>query len=257
MSVGLVIVSHSEKLAAGVVELAAQMAPAVKIIAAGGTMDAAGETVLGTSLEKIMDALNAAESGEGVLVLTDLGSAVMIAESALEIIGSPATTLLADAPLVEGAVAAAVAAQSGKDLDTVRRAAEEAWQPSMSSGQDPEPEPDPDPEPDPTASAVSGLLPEKASPAETRGPDADAVTAELELINPMGLHARPAATLAGALGAMDVEIDINGVDGKSVMMLMTLGAGCGTTLCVSATGADAQQAVKLVRSEIENGFGEL
>ncbi len=247
MSVGLVIVSHSGKLAGGVVELAAQMAPAVKIIAAGGTTDAAGDTVLGTSLEKIMDALNAAESGEGVLVLTDLGSAVMTAESALEIIGSPATTLLADAPLVEGAVAAAVAAQSGGNLDTVRRAAEEAWQPSLSPG----------PDPDLAASAVSGVLPETASPAETRGPDADAVTAELELINPMGLHARPAAALAGALGAMDVEIDINGVDGQSVMMLMTLGAGCGTTLRVRATGADAQQAVKLVRSEVEGGFGEL
>ncbi len=234
MSVGLVIVSHSEKLAAGVVELAAQMAPAVKIKAAGGTTDGAGETVLGTSLEKIMDALNAAESGEGVLVLTDLGSAVMTAESALEIIGSPATTLLADAPLVEGAVAAAVAAQSGKNLDAVRRAAEEAWQPSLSSDQDQDRDPDQDQ--DPTASAV---------------------TAELKLINPMGLHARPAAALAGALGAMDVEIVINGVDGQSVMMLMTLGAGCGTTLCVSATGTDAQRAVKLVRSEVESGFGEL
>ncbi len=253
MSVGLVIVSHSEKLAAGVVELAAQMAPAVKIIAAGGTTDAAGETVLGTSLEKIMDALNAAESGEGVLVLTDLGSAVMTAESALEIIGSPATTLLADAPLVEGAVAAAVAAQHGIDLDAVRRAAEEAWQPSLS----PEPDAYPAREQDPAASAVSGALPQNESAAESRGPDADAVTAELELINPLGLHARPAATLAGALGAMDVEIEINGVDGQSVMMLMTLGARCGTALRVSATGTDAQQAVKLVRSAVESGFGEL
>ncbi|MBG0739896.1 PTS-dependent dihydroxyacetone kinase phosphotransferase subunit DhaM [Paeniglutamicibacter antarcticus] len=253
MSVGLVIVSHSVKLAAGVVELAAQMAPAVKIVAAGGTTDGAGETVLGTSLEKIMDALNAAESGEGVLVLTDLGSAVMTAESALEIIGSPATTLLADAPLVEGAVAAAVAAQSGGNLDTVRRAAEEAWQPSLS----PDPDPDLEAEADPAAPAVSGVLPKNSSPAGTSGLDADEVTAELELINPMGLHARPAATLAGALGAMDVEIDINGVDGQSVMMLMTLGAGYGATLRVRATGTDAQQAVKLVRSEVESGFGEL
>ena len=81
--------------------------------------------------------------------------------------------------------------------------------------------------------------------------------AVLTLINPMGLHARPAAVLAGELGAMDVEIEINGVDGQSVMMLMTLGAGQGTELHVSATGPDAQRAVAFVRTEVEAGFGEV
>lgn len=223
MSVGLVIVSHSEKLAAGVVELAAQMAPDVVLAAAGG-MDDGG---IGTSLEKVMTAMGLADTGAGAVVLTDLGSAVMTAESALEFLGSPATVLLADAPLVEGAIAAAVSAQSGASADVVCKAAE-------------------------TALARTNPVGEP----QDAGTDS-AVTALLTLINPMGLHARPAASLAGELGAMDVEIEINGVDGQSVMMLMTLGAAQGTELNISATGPDAQRAVDLVRSHVEAGFGEI
>ncbi|MDJ0316725.1 MULTISPECIES: dihydroxyacetone kinase phosphoryl donor subunit DhaM [Arthrobacter] len=228
MNVGLVIISHSAQLAAGVVELAAQMAPNVVLVPAGG-MDDGG---IGTSLEKVMTALSRADTGSGAVVLTDLGSAVMTAEAALEFMGNPEELKLAEAPLVEGAVAAAVAAESGASLADVCKAAETALQPS----------------------AVATL------PAEENGSDLDgdgAVSAVLTLLNPMGLHARPAAVLAGKLGAMDVQIDINDVDGQSVMMLMTLGAGQGTELNVSATGPDAQRAVDLVRSEVAAGFGEL
>ncbi|HEV7168646.1 MAG TPA: dihydroxyacetone kinase phosphoryl donor subunit DhaM [Micrococcaceae bacterium] len=266
MSVGLVIVSHSEKLAEGVVELAAQMARDVTLVAAGGTQVSSGGTGIGTSLERVMDALSAADTGDGVLVLTDLGSAVMTAESALEFMGNPATIALADAPLVEGAVAAAVAAQSGASLAEVRNAAEVALQPP---GQGPgradqpatetgpsgpgqtatEPESEPDAvRPDPSA---------KETLANRSDPNGGPITADLTLINPLGLHARPAAVLAGALGAMDVDIEINGVDGQSVMMLMTLGAGEGKELHVQASGPDAQQAVDFVSSEVEKGFGEI
>ena len=230
MSVGLVIVSHSAQLAAGVVELAAQMAPDVVLIAAGG-MDDGG---IGTSLEKVMSALGLADTGDGAVVLTDLGSAVMTAEAAWEFLGSPETVLLANAPLVEGSVAAAVTAQSGASLAVVCSAAETALQATVAA---PAPE-----------EGVSGVV--------TRQ-DEDAVTAVLTLINPMGLHARPAAVLAGVLGAMDVEIEINGADAQSVMMLMTLGAAQGDELQVSATGPDAKRAVELVRTEVAAGFGEL
>ena len=230
MSVGLVIVSHSEKLAAGVVELATQMAPDVVLVAAGG-MDDGG---IGTSLEKVMTAMGLADTGSGAVVLTDLGSAVMTAESALEFLGSPETVLLADAPLVEGAIAAAVSAQSGASVDVVCKAAETALAPAR---------------PGPHV---------ETQEVETHDAGADtAATAMLTLINPMGLHARPAAALAGELGAMDVDIEINGVDGQSVMMLMTLGAGQGTELNVAATGPDAQRAVDFVRSQVEAGFGEI
>ncbi len=252
MSVGLVIVSHSAQLAAGVVELAAQMAPTVVLVAAGG-MDDGG---IGTSLEKVMSGLEQADTGDGVVVLTDLGSAVMTAESALEFLGSPESLRMAHAPLVEGAVAAAVAAQSGGTLDAVCAAAVAA----QSGGTL-----------DAVCAAAESALQPPAPPSsgsrtaeKTANPDvagvgntAGVVTATLILRNPMGLHARPAAALASALSALDAEIDVNGVDGQSVMMLMTLGAGQGSELRVSATGAEAQLAVDLIRGEVEAGFGEM
>lgn len=240
MSVGLVIVSHSAQLAAGVVELAAQMAPNVVLVPAGG-MDDGG---IGTSLEKVMAALGLADTGDGAVVLSDLGSAVMTAEAALEFLGSPERVRLADAPLVEGAVAAAVAAQSGASVDVVCKAAETALTPggvpATAAGR-------------PAAVGAASAVEQPGAQSQDEG----AVAAVLTLINPMGLHARPAAALAGELGTMDVEIEVNGVDGQSVMMLMTLGAAQGTVLNVSATGPDAQRAVDLVRREVEAGFGEI
>ncbi|HEY7849060.1 MAG TPA: dihydroxyacetone kinase phosphoryl donor subunit DhaM [Ktedonobacterales bacterium] len=125
MAVGLVIVSHSQRLAEGVAELAGQMTHGeVTIIAAGGTDT--GE--LGTSLEKVQRALEAADAGDGALVLMDLGSASLIAAMALEQLPDErrAWVLLSDAPLVEGAVVAAVEASIGSDLAQVAATAKEA-----------------------------------------------------------------------------------------------------------------------------------
>jgi phosphoenolpyruvate---glycerone phosphotransferase subunit DhaM len=84
MTVGLVIVSHSAKVAEGVVELAAQMAEEISVLPAGGTDD--GE--IGTSAPRIAEAIEAADSGDGVLVLVDLGSAVLSTRMAIdELIG--------------------------------------------------------------------------------------------------------------------------------------------------------------------------
>ena len=120
--VGLVIVSHSRLLAEGVRELAGQMAgPAVRIIPAGGGPDGG----LGTDVARIAAALDAAWDGDGVLVLADLGSAIMSAQIAIE--EQPAERrsllLLSPAPLVEGAVIAAVEASLGRDLAAVAAAA--------------------------------------------------------------------------------------------------------------------------------------
>jgi phosphoenolpyruvate---glycerone phosphotransferase subunit DhaM len=125
MAVGLVIVSHSARLAEGVVELAGQMAQAdVKLVAAGGTDDGG----LGTSLTKVLNALLAADSSDGVVVLVDLGSAGLIAEMALEQLPDwrRERIRIANAPLVEGAVVAAVQASVGSTLDEVVATAEEA-----------------------------------------------------------------------------------------------------------------------------------
>lgn len=125
MPVGIVIISHSQRLAEGVAELAGQMTRGeVKILAAGGTDS--GE--LGTSLEKVQRALAEADSGEGALILMDLGSASMVASMALEQLSEEqrARVRLSDAPLVEGAVVAAVEASIGSTLDQVASTAKEA-----------------------------------------------------------------------------------------------------------------------------------
>jgi PTS hybrid protein len=121
--VGIVLVSHSARLAEGAADLAGQVSGGtVRVLAAGGTDDGG----LGTSAEKIAGALADAEAGAGVLVLPDLGSAVLTVRAMLED-QAGAQVVLADAPFVEGAVAATVTAAAGADLKAVARAAEEAW----------------------------------------------------------------------------------------------------------------------------------
>lgn len=123
--VGIVIVSHSRKIAEGVCELAAQVAGEPgRVVAAGGLED--GE--IGTDAVMISEAIRRADGGDGVVVLADLGSGVMSAETAMELLEDEAIDVrLADAPLVEGAVAAAVEAACGSGMDEVIRAAEAAW----------------------------------------------------------------------------------------------------------------------------------
>ncbi len=125
MAVSLVIVSHSQKLAEGVAELAGQMANGKTIIAtAGGAADGS----LGTSADKVMQALAQAESADGILILVDLGSAGMAVEMALESLNADqrARVQVSSAPLVEGAVIAAVEASIGRTLSEVAEAAASA-----------------------------------------------------------------------------------------------------------------------------------
>ena len=125
MTVSLVILSHSAQLAKGVAELAGQMAQGkVAIAVAGGT----SEGTLGTSVEKIIDALNQVDGPDGTLVLLDLGSAVMATEMAIEAFaeGQHHHVLISSAPLVEGAVIAAVESSIGNSLQEVAEAAASA-----------------------------------------------------------------------------------------------------------------------------------
>lgn len=240
MTVGIVVVSHSIKIAEGACELAAQMAPSVRLEAAGGTDDGG----LGTSLEKVMSAVEAANSGEGVVILCDLGSAVMVAESAVEFLGTPQDVSLADAPLIEGLVAASVAAQGGAGVAAVKAAAESALAQQVQARID-----------DSTAPPVRprAVAEDADEPVSVGG----AIVEDFEVLNQLGLHARPAAVLAGYLGGLDVEVDINGADGQSVMMLMTLAAGQGTVLHVRASGPDARRAMDFIAEQCRTGFGEL
>jgi len=122
VTVALVIVSHSVKLADGVVELAEQMARDVPLRAAAGT----GDGRIGASFDKVNDAVTELRlAGHDVVILTDLGSATMTVESVLDFLDADEQehVRFADGPLVEGAVAAAVTAQVGGTLEAVAQAA--------------------------------------------------------------------------------------------------------------------------------------
>jgi len=123
--VGIVLISHSSRLADGAAELVSQIAGRSLVTAAGGTDDGR----LGTSTERIASAIAAADTGDGVLLVPDMGSSVLSALAVLAdlVPGQDGTQIrLVDAPFIEGAVAAAVAASVGLDLSAVASAAEEA-----------------------------------------------------------------------------------------------------------------------------------
>ncbi|GAB3132171.1 dihydroxyacetone kinase phosphoryl donor subunit DhaM [Marisediminicola antarctica] len=229
MSVGLVIVSHSDKIAVGIGELAGQMAPTTRVLPAGGLDDGG----LGTSFEKIARAIAEADDGGGVVLLCDLGSAILTAETALDFLDDDQRerVVIADAPVVEGAVAAAVAAETGGNLAAVVTAAESANR----QGQ-----------PEPAAPVASG---ESATLAEV-------LTARTTLVNKDGLHARPAADFVKRASDFEAAVTVNGVDAKSLLRIMSLGLGVGSEITLTAEGPDAQVALDALVGLIESGFGE-
>lgn len=121
--VGIVIVSHSFKVADGIYDLAMEMASENDHIIAAGGMESGA---IGTDAFRIMSAIEAADTGDGVAILADLGSGIMSAEMAIEMLDGNIEARIADAPVLEGAISAAVASTSGASLDEVIAAAEEA-----------------------------------------------------------------------------------------------------------------------------------
>ena len=118
--VGIVVVSHSQKLAEGVVELASLMAPETPMKAAGG-MDDGG---FGTSFEKITEAIDEVYSDDGVAIFMDLGSAVMTTEMVLESMEDRKVKMVVNCPVTEGTIAAAVVAAGGASLEEVVQVAQ-------------------------------------------------------------------------------------------------------------------------------------
>ena len=230
MTVGIVAVSHSDKMAAGMVELAQQMASDVTIIGAGGTDDGR----IGTSFNKVMNAVQAADDGSGVVVITDLGSAVLTAESVLEFLDEPLRQRVevVNASFVKATVAAATTAQGGGDLSACVRAAEMALHPSA--------------EPNLNETAETRLV---------EGGDDDLVETFI-LTNAMGLHARPAAQLAELVNKADARAWVNGRNAGSALSLMTLQLKQGSSFEFRANGPQAADLLEQVRALIDNNFGE-
>ncbi|MET3804133.1 phosphocarrier protein FPr [Nakamurella sp. UYEF19] len=243
MTVGLILVSHSADLAKGSAELARQMAPTVVISPAGGTDDGG----IGTSFEAITAAMTSADTGSGAVLLYDLGSALLTAETALEFLDPEAAQRIriVDAPLVEGALAAAVTAEGGGDLDTVAASARSAG--GIASGE-PSDRPDGPAHQDETSDAQS--------PAGDRS-----VTATVSVVNPLGLHARPVATLIRSLVGLDVRVTLGrpgepAVDLRAVLRVVAMALRGGDQIEVVTTGPDATAAAATVTALITGGFGE-
>jgi multiphosphoryl transfer protein len=239
--VGIVVVSHSDALAEGVVRLAREMAGEELALEPAGGFDEPG--VLGTDADRVRGAIERAMSPDGVLVLMDLGSALMSAELAVEMLeGAAGPVRLSAAPLVEGAVAAAVAASGGATLEEV--AAEARGALAMKAAQ------------------ISGDA-DDATPTPD-GDDAPApdATAELAVRNPIGLHARPAARFVELVRSFDADVRVakdgggESVRAGSLTNLVALGARFGDTLTVTAAGPDAQAAVDALQELARGGFGD-
>ncbi|MDQ1122799.1 dihydroxyacetone kinase phosphoryl donor subunit DhaM [Microbacterium trichothecenolyticum] len=242
--IGIVAVSHSRALAEAAVHLALQMGedrPPVVLVAAGGP-----DGDLGTDAVAIAAAVDEADGGDGVLVLMDLGSAILSAETALDFVAAPERVRLSPAPFVEGLVAAVVTAAGGAGLDEVAGEA---------AGVD---------------RAKRGQLGETTDDSEDLGPAISVDTPpheelafEAVVINPSGLHARPAATFVKAASHYDADIRIVDLDtgggeasARSLLELMALGVRQGSRVRVSATGLQAAQALEELRALIDDGFGE-
>ena len=241
--VGIVIVSHSNTLAAGVRELAAEMAgPDVKLELAGGLAE---EGALGTDAVRVMEAIGRADSGDGVLVLMDLGSAVLSAETALDFLTPEQreSVLLCEAPLVEGAVAAAVAARLGEPLAGVAKEARGGLQGK-------------------TAQLGAGE-PAAPGPAGTSAPLEEGLTLRLDIRNPLGLHARPAARFVQTAAGFDANVQVMNLtsgrgpaSGRSLNGLATLGIRQGHEILVSAHGPQAAAALDALAALATRDFDE-
>jgi multiphosphoryl transfer protein len=244
--VGLVIVSHSAALADGVVELAREMGgDDVAVEAAGGIEDRA----IGTDAVRVHEAVERVRSPDGVLVLMDLGSALMSAEMAAEMAdpeGGP--ILLSEAPLVEGAVAAAARARGGGSLDEVAREAVGAL--AMKATQLGRDEPEEDLA---TPQSVEGGAREEGEAHELR----------LRVEARLGLHARPAARFVGALSGIEARVEVTNqtrgrgpADGRSLTGLATLGVRQGDEIVVSASGEGAADALAVLGALAAENFGD-
>lgn len=245
--VGIVIVSHSARLAEGVCELADQMTQgAVRLAVAGGIDDP--ENPIGTDPFKVRDAVEQVFHPDGVVVLMDLGSALLSAEMALEFL-EPAVAervFLCEAPLVEGAVAAAVQAMIGAPVERVLDEARNALQAKAAQlGRAPVAPSQPEP-------PVDGASADDRSAAEE--------TLELVVPNRLGLHARPAARLVGLAGqyaaSLTLEKGDRRGDGKSLLQVSLLGARMGDRLRLRARGPDAAELLRAVAALAQDNFGD-
>jgi len=239
--IGIVVVSHSRALATAAVGLASEMVAEGDrpVIAVAAGLD---ETTFGTDAAAVAEAIATADSPDGVLVLLDLGSAVMSAEMALEFVDPEVAerVVLSSAPLVEGLVAAVVTASTGARLDAV------------------------------VAEAGRGLVAKQDHLGDTAPPTEEPTAAaedeleiEVAVSNEHGLHARPAAKLVALVHRYDAVVRLKDLDtgrgpveAGSLSMVATLNAQQGHRLQVTASGPQAAEALEAVRQLAARAFDD-
>ena len=234
----LILVSHHPDIARGIAALAAQMSAAPETIHTAAGIDDPDNPV-GTDAVRIMQAILDADNPDGILILVDLGSAILSAQTALDLLDDPALAArcrISAAPLVEGAISAAVAASSGADLETVAREATQALAAKQA--------------------ALGESAPASATPVVAPSGDSTTIT----LTNRDGLHARPAARLAAALAPYHARLVLScgdkQADGKSLNQLALLQARHGDRLTLHADGDDAAAALQTFRELAAANFGD-
>jgi phosphocarrier protein FPr len=246
--VGLVLVSHSRALANALVELVRQVASGdVPLAVAAGVGPDRSE--FGTDAIEIMEAIQSVHSPDGVVLLMDLGSAILSAQMALELLPPEIaeSVHLCSAPFVEGAIAAAVQAGLGSSAALICQEALGALAPKHEQ--------------------LAPLESAPASPAATPTPAAEsesaALTEKATLHNPHGLHARPAARFVQLAASFDAVVKVRNltkakgpVAANSLNGLATLGAVNGDRLAIEASGREARPALNALLALVHENFGE-
>jgi multiphosphoryl transfer protein len=240
--VGIVVVCHSRALARAAVDFAQEMVQGrpVQIVTAAG-LDG---TTFGTDASQIAHAITAADTGAGVVVLMDLGSAVLSAELALDLLDDDARgrVLLCPAPLVEGLVVAAVAAAGGATREELVTEATQAL-----------------------AGKIAHLTPATVadSVSSEQGLSVDELVGTFTVVNPKGLHLRPAAQIVHAVQARDVRVELRDrttgsawVPASSLSKIATLGALRGHDIEIRVSGMQARETLDHLLTLASHGFDE-
>jgi phosphoenolpyruvate-protein phosphotransferase/dihydroxyacetone kinase phosphotransfer subunit len=246
--VGLVIVSHSSALSRALVELVRQVAAEpIPICGVGGV--GVDKKEFGTDACDIAAAIESVYSPAGVVVMMDLGSAILSAETALELVSEEMRPQirLCGAPLVEGAVAAAVQISLGANLDRVCQEAARALAPKISQISEPPAKF--------AGSAMQGL--DQSLPGEWQ-------TIQLTVNTPHGLHARPAARFIQAAARFDARIEVKKLDSSaapvpatSLNSIATLGVNRGDRIVVFARGDQAREALTAIKILVDDQLPRL
>ena len=242
--VALVLVSHSQALAAATRELVLQMAgPDLKIGVAAGIGDNRGE--LGTDAVQVAEILQELRNPDGIVVLMDLGSAVLSAQAALELLEPEEQThiRLSAAPFVEGAVVAGVQAHAGSKLDGVIRELDRALAAKREQ--------------------VGPVQPSVALNATVEPEGAEYSETLLDVTNEHGLHARPAAELVSLASKYSGEIEVANVSSgagpasaRSLTSIALLQVNTGDQIRIRAWGPEREAALAAIAQLAKDGFGE-